>query len=41
MVKEKLLNAIPEFNLIEDPDLKEKTLKVWENALETGGWETV
>ena len=39
MFKEELLDVIPEFNLIEDPVLKEKTLKVWENALKTGGWK--
>ena len=39
MFKEELLYVIPEFNLIEDPVLKEKTLKVWENALKTGGWK--
>lgn len=39
MFKEELLDVIPEFNLIENPDLKEKTFKVWENALKTGGWK--
>jgi len=39
MFKEELLDVIPEFNLIEDPVLKEKTLKVWENALKTGDWK--
>ena len=40
-MREDLLKLIPEFNLIEDPNLKEKTLKVWENALKTGGWKIV
>jgi len=38
-MKEELLELIPEFNLIEDSDLKEKILKVWEIALTAGGWE--
>jgi len=38
-MKEELLKLIPEFNLIEDSELKEKTLKVWEIALKAGGWE--
>jgi putative nucleotidyltransferase with HDIG domain len=32
------LELIPEFDLIQDPDLREKTLQVWEAALEEGGW---
>jgi len=38
-MREELLELIPEFNLIEDSDLKEKTLKVWEITLKAGGWE--
>lgn len=38
-MKEELLELIPEFNLIEDSDLREKTIKVWEIALKAGGWE--
>ncbi|MEA3485799.1 MAG: HD domain-containing protein [Candidatus Aerophobetes bacterium] len=38
-MKEELLELIPEFNLIEDSKLREKTLKVWEVALEAGGWK--
>jgi len=38
-MRKELLELIPEFNLIEDSDLKEKTLKVWETALKTGGWK--
>ncbi len=38
-MKEDLLKFIPEFNLIEDSDLKEKVLKVWDIALAAGGWE--
>jgi len=39
MFKDKLLEIIPEFNLIKDLDLKEKVLKVWEIALKVGNWE--
>jgi len=39
MFKEELFDVIPEFDLVEDSDLKEKILKVWENALKTGGWK--
>ena len=39
MFKDKLLEIIPEFNLIKDLDLKEKVLKVWEIALKAGNWE--
>lgn len=37
-MREKLLKAIPEFDLIEDPDLRERTLQTWEVAMEEGGW---
>ncbi|MEJ2010758.1 MAG: HDIG domain-containing protein [Anaerolineales bacterium] len=33
-----LTNLIPEFNTIEDTDLRERTIAVWEEALELGGW---
>ncbi len=38
-MKEELLELIPEFNLIEDSYLREKTIKVWEIALKAGDWE--
>ena len=38
MMKEKLIELIPEFNLIEDKDLRGKTLQVWEAACIEGGW---
>ncbi|MFC1744050.1 HD domain-containing protein [Candidatus Riflebacteria bacterium] len=38
-MQEQLLEAIPEFNLIQDADLREKTLKVWEEAMLGGGWQ--
>ncbi len=34
----KLDQLIPEFNLIQDPDLRQKTLRTWEAAMEEGGW---
>jgi putative nucleotidyltransferase with HDIG domain len=37
-MQKKLLMILPELNLIEDPVLKEKTIKVWEAACKEGGW---
>ncbi len=37
-LKEALLRLIPEFDLIEDRELREKILHVWESALKSGGW---
>jgi putative nucleotidyltransferase with HDIG domain len=37
-MREQVLEAIPEFNLIQDPDLRENTIKTWETAMEEGGW---
>lgn len=37
-MRERLLQLIPEFNLIQDADLREKSLKTWETAMEEGGW---
>lgn len=37
-MRERLLELVPEFNLIQDPDLKEKTIQTWEAAMERGGW---
>jgi len=39
MFKNRLLEAIPEIELIEDQDLKEKTIKIWEKAMKKGGWK--
>ena len=33
-----LLDLIPEFGAIEDDELRRRTLAVWEEALELGGW---
>lgn len=38
MTREKLNQLMPEFNLIEDADLRRKTLAVWEEAVREGGW---
>jgi putative nucleotidyltransferase with HDIG domain len=38
MMRKRLLELIPEFDMIEDKDLREKTFLVWEAALERGGW---
>ena len=37
-LKEKIVEAIPEINLIRDANLREKTLQVWEDAITEGGW---
>jgi putative nucleotidyltransferase with HDIG domain len=37
--REEILELIPEFNLIESIELRQKCLHVWETALEAGGWE--
>jgi len=37
-MRERLLELIPEFDLIQDADLREKCLKTWEVAMEEGGW---
>ncbi len=38
-MREKLLKLIPEFDLIDDKDLKDKVLKTFEEAIKIGGWE--
>lgn len=37
-MRDQLLSAMPEFNLIEDAALREKTIAVWLEALKRGGW---
>jgi len=37
-MKKGLLRFMPEFLLIEDADLQEKTVKVWIEAMKKGGW---
>ncbi len=37
-MRERLLELMPEFDLIQDAELKEKTIKVWEVAMARGGW---
>lgn len=37
-MRERLLQLVPEFDLIQDPELREKTIHVWEVAMERGGW---
>jgi putative nucleotidyltransferase with HDIG domain len=36
----KLLSIIPEFELIKDSSLREKTIHVWQEAIKRGGWKT-
>jgi hypothetical protein len=35
----RLTELIPEFDEIQDPDLRQRALAVWGEALERGGWE--
>jgi putative nucleotidyltransferase with HDIG domain len=37
-MRERLLELVPEFNLIEDDVLRDKTIRTWEAAMERGGW---
>ncbi|MGD8535758.1 MAG: HD domain-containing protein [Candidatus Aminicenantes bacterium] len=37
-MRKELLAVMPEFNLIEDSDLKEKTITVWVEAMKEEGW---
>lgn len=37
-MKEKILELLPEINLINDPELRENTAQVWEDAIRDGGW---
>lgn len=38
-MSEELLRFMPEFRLIEDAALQEKTIKVWTEAMKKGGWK--
>ena len=37
-MRERLLELVPEFDLIRSADLKDKTIEVWEAAMERSGW---
>jgi putative nucleotidyltransferase with HDIG domain len=37
-MRDELLALIPEFDLIKDVDLREKTIQTWETAMAEGGW---
>jgi len=37
-MRDELLTLIPEFDLIEDADMRERTIQTWELAMEKGGW---
>ena len=37
-MRKKLLELVPEFDLIQDPELREKCQRTWEAAMEEGGW---
>ncbi|MBK7709462.1 MAG: HDIG domain-containing protein [Acidobacteria bacterium] len=36
--KEIIIELLPEINLISDPELRENTAQVWEDAIREGGW---
>ena len=38
-MRDELLKRLPEINLIENADLREKTLNCWVRAMQEGGWE--
>ena len=37
-MQDELIRLIPEFNEIQDPDLRSRVMAVWQEALEVGGW---
>jgi putative nucleotidyltransferase with HDIG domain len=37
-MRKRLLELVPEFDLIQDKDLREKTVRVWEVAMQRSGW---
>jgi hypothetical protein len=39
-MSDELLKLIPEFNLIKEPELRQKCIKTWEEAMKRGGWKT-
>ncbi|MGB2764108.1 MAG: HD domain-containing protein [Candidatus Aminicenantaceae bacterium] len=38
-MKEKLISLMPEFQLIQDSELQEKSITVWIEAIKKGGWK--
>ena len=38
-MSEELSELIPEFNLIQDPDLRQKCIRTWEEGMERGDWQ--
>jgi putative nucleotidyltransferase with HDIG domain len=37
-MRERLLQIVPEFNMIQNPELREKSIRTWEVAMQRGGW---
>jgi putative nucleotidyltransferase with HDIG domain len=37
-MRDRLLELMPEFDLIQDEELREKTIQVWEAAMQRSGW---
>lgn len=38
-MNQELIKIFPEFNLIKNSDLRDKTIAVWQEAIERGGWK--
>lgn len=38
-MKDDLVKIFPEFNMIKNEELREKTITVWKEAIERGGWK--
>lgn len=38
-MRPKLLSLIPEFELIKNSELRERTIRVWKEAIDRGGWQ--
>jgi putative nucleotidyltransferase with HDIG domain len=37
-MRDRLLELVPEFDMIEDQELREQTIRVWEAAMQRSGW---
>ena len=38
-MRDKILELLPEINLIQDPEIKEGVIRTWETAAKLGGWD--
>ena len=39
MTREQVLEIMPEINLIHSQELREKSIRCWQDVIEMGGWE--